>query len=155
MFWSSGFFTAMLVSLEAFICFSRAPSISSTVYLVSTTSTHTHVINRRPLRDNPKANRGRLKYYNGSIRKHYVWQVQGLQGAFVLHLLLVWITLIIFVTDVCFTGHGGTQLNGACLPMWRVWRTRIITHKKNGLSLKNWKSMWCQRVYSGIGKNSP
>lgn len=88
-----------------------------------------HMTDRRPLRDNPEANRGRLTHYNGSIRKHYVWQVQGLQGALVLHLLLVWITAIIFVTDVCFTGHGGARFNSACHPVWRVWRTLINSDK--------------------------
>lgn len=108
---------------------------------------HNCVTNRRPLRDNPKANRGHLKHHNGSIRKHYVWQVQGLQGALVLHLLLVWITLIIFVTDVCFTGHRETQLNGACLPVWRVWRTLINSRKKNESSLKKWNPVLLSLFY--------
>lgn len=140
----------MLVSLEAFSCFSRAPSMSSTVFLVSTINKRDRHSGQRPLRSTPKANTGLglLKYYNGNIRKHCVWQVEGLQGPLVLHpplvrLLSRWIALITFAADVCFTGHGGAPLNGTNLPVWRVWRTLNDACKKKERKKKGKKYLGC------------
>lgn len=137
----SGFFTEMLVPLEAFSCFSRAPTMSSSVYRVST-------INKR-YNHSGRGLRGALQ------SKHRTPAPLMLQWIHQTALCMTgggppwttcppntacptffsrWIALIMLAADVCFTGHGGAPCNSIRRPTWRVWRTLNVAHKKN-----NWK----------------